>query len=267
MVILATPALADPLVYVSVLGRVQNSGQDYASKVTVTSTSQVIEYALVAQMAAIGATNTSGTKGVIPTGGPSFQTITSLVPTVTSTIGVDPFGVATTSTTYGDGISKLKFNLSQLPTDPIQVSLHSPVLTSTLSTGALGASSGTYSQRGTTGNYDVLNIQAQADKGVFVGVSSSGQPIQVVLGTGIGTVKLVTPGTIAHIFATDQGIDTLYNSLLNINGGALVPIGATTDADPVVGFNSLLIVTPEPATMTLLGLGFAGLLIRRRRKA
>jgi len=281
--IVTVPAFGEPLVWVSVLGRVQGSGQEYSSVVEILpsgSPTQVLEYMLVAELAPVG------TYGAInyAAGVPVYGTITSLKASVTTTTGSGKGAVVTT--TYYDGINNLKFNLSQSPTTPIQVDLDTPSLVSEWLAGG-GASPGTYS----TGprkaglpnglGYDVMNIRPIAatsgpnqDTATLFGVPTDGQHVPVVLGTGTATILTAPAQAWSELVVSDKlpvpiGGDNsgIQSAGIIINGGTQLTFAATTDADPIIGFHNLFIQTPEPATIALLTLGLAGALAARRPSA
>jgi hypothetical protein len=105
------PASADPLVNVSIQGRIANTSDPFTNNLSLPpsliESGVDIQYQIVFDMAPIGTTNTS--EGMT-------RTIQSLNLSTESffngSFGTDP---------NGDGINHLTFDLFQLPTDPIQI--------------------------------------------------------------------------------------------------------------------------------------------------
>jgi len=231
----AGSASAEPLVYVSVLGRVAGSGADYSSSVAVQA-GNTLQYQLWAEIAQVGAHNSTS---------PGF-TITSLTPAV-------------------DGISSLKFNLGEATNQPIQVDFASSVTLTGGWQAGLGAEGGTVTARGIN-THDLMNIRPIQGIGGFVGVTATNTPAPLLVATGTALVTTLGTGgdsVVRASYLLPASIDTNIVLGARFNGGANW-MGATGDADPILGFHGLLL-TPEPATLSLLAVGGLVAAWRRRR--
>jgi methionine-rich copper-binding protein CopC len=233
MAVLAAPAMGDPLLYLSVQGRVQGSGNPFSSAVSVTSTSQVIEYQVVVEMANLGASVQVGYSGSGSSTTPVYATINSLQGAV--------------NTTYYDGVNSLKFNLSQLPTDATQVNPHSPTLGSGWTLG-LGSSTGTAAARGSTGCNDILGVRPAVAFGVYLGVPADNTHVPIVVASGTAAVTKVGSGT-SYLVVSDKLPSLIDNSssavsaVFRINNTADVLNSTPGDTYPKIGFNNLAITT------------------------
>jgi len=227
---------AAPIVTVYVLGQVNGSGNPYSSSITVQNGSTV-NYELFAMLANVGTTNTTG-----PT------TITSLTPGT-------------------DGINALKFNLFQSASAPIQLNIAVPTLTNGFTNGT-GASGGTLTTRSGSNN-DVIDIRPIQASGVFVGVATANTPSAVEVGSGSATVSSIGSGGVSSLqlsYLLPQTINSSQTASGKINGGSPF-VGSTTDTDPVVGFTSLTMSTPEPGSLWPIALVSVSLMLRRCRVA
>jgi hypothetical protein len=245
----AEMASADPLVYVSVLGRVQGAGTDYENSVAVHA-GDTLEYQLWVKMAALGATNTAGTIGV--PGGGVTSTTTALVPGM-------------------DGVNLMQFNVGESASQPIQIDFSSPVTLAESWMGDhvhnLGWSPGTVTARSDSA-HDIMNIRPMQAPGIFVGVLATDTPAAVLVASGTALVTAMGSGGASTVYASDRlptAISNFYSSLISINNEGLAIIGSRTDTDPVMGFQNLTL-TPEPATLSLLLVGGAAALARRWRR-
>jgi hypothetical protein len=243
VLVAAGSASADPLVYVSLLGRVQGSGLDYGSTVAVHA-GDTLEYQIRTELAPLGTHwELRDIRGYTYS-----VTTTSLVPGV-------------------DGISNFKFNLAEAADQPIQVDFSSPV---SLADGwwgdtfHIGWYPGTVTPRGSS-THDIMNIRPIQNPGVWVGVPAVNTPASVLVASGTALVTALGSGGASTVYVSDSlpiPSDTTISSVIKINGGTGLA-GYYTDTDSLLGFNNLQL-TPEPATLTILLVGGAVVAARRR---
>jgi len=230
---------AEPLVYVSVLGRVAGSGAAFSDTVAVQAGS-TLDYQLWVELAALGTHNSSNPPGV---------TITSLTPGV-------------------DGISNLKFNLGEAADQPIQVDFASSI---SLADGwwgeyHIGWNGGTVTARGSN-THDIMNIRPIQLMGVWVGVPATDTPAAILVGTGTALVTTLGSGgesVVRASYLLPASINTTFVVGAYVNNAGSAVLGSTSDTDPILGFQDMHL-TPEPGTLALLAAG--GLVAAWRRRA
>ncbi len=113
---------------------------------------------------------------------------------------------------------------------------------------------------------DMLNIQNPANSGTQVQVGMLGLDVSGLVGFDI-----VTDGLSNLAFAAFQGVgnegSSLYSvSLVDGSTSMLGMIGMNTSSDVLAVRDLAIAPVPEPATMTMLGLGIAAVIARRKRK-
>jgi len=239
------------------------------SQSTSVNPGDTVVFAILAFLSPVGTTNSNA-------GG---QTITSL-------------GFAEDGT---NGIATLSLDAYQLSTDTVQVDFKNAILAahslpakafglfSYMDTnnwaggpgangGSLGLETTIYNAR-TGPNNDLLNIAASApllfDGGYFADQSSTPES---VIGTGLFVVRSSIPGSSMVKMRYKPAAEGGNGSTFQINNGAVPAIDtiSTSDAsesgaDPYIGFSDLTLnATPEPGTLSLIGLAAAGLLMRRK---
>jgi len=193
------------------------------------------------------------------------------------------------STTFQtSGLSAIRFTIDQAAADPIQVNLATPVAATTTNnlswSSGVGATGGTpTANRGA--NNDLVNVLLTRSAGEFDGIAGTDSPVgtpnpqetleDLVIATGQftvstggsnGTVRLdlngLTPGTLAELGMRWYRSDgTTVN---NFNPNVTQAGTAAAGGNPLIAFNNLTL-TPEPTTLSLLGLSTLALGLRRRR--
>lgn len=104
-------------------------------------------------------------------------------------------------------------------------------------------------------------------------ISVSGIFAPTAAGSTIGLTQAIVDADVTHNFFT--GVDTSLFTILevteqnnaNVPAGQTVALGLRAGVISSSGFGSSGNPVPEPATLALMGLGFAGLAMARRRKA
>jgi hypothetical protein len=234
--LVAIPAVASPLVNLSLLGRVTGSGADFSSSV-IANPGQSIDIQLWVDMAPIGTSNLQGT---------TTRTINSL----------------TLIQLQGDGVQSLKFNIAKLLNKPETtlagafaggLTFNSDPST-TLTNDSWGAITG--ANGGTISGTDLTAVRPGHAAGLFSAIDP-----EVV-------------GTTTFNFTSGSGWLSVqwYSSAsaaFKINGTTNVIATNTTEtgADPYVGYTPLGInIVPEPSTLALAASGLLGLIACASRK-
>jgi len=262
----ALSASAAPYVTVSLLGS-HNVGGPYTSSLSV-APGDTIFYQVHAQLAPQGTTNASqsATNGTI-----NDWKISKDAPT----------GTQITS-----GLGSIRYTIDQAAADPIQVNLTTPVTagnTGNDSWAGTGSSLGTPTARG-NGNNDLVNVlMTRAGSGEFDGIAGVDSPAgtanpqetleDLIISTGQFTVSTGgSSGTVkVNLDSLPAGSElgmrwyradgTTTTNLTPTVAGAGT---AATGGNPLLAFNNLSL-TPEPTTLSLLGLSTLALGLRRRR--
>jgi hypothetical protein len=217
------PALGDPLVTISIVGRIYDplhpGGDNPAPYVSVlgVQAGDVVQYELIAKMSPVGTTNNE-----YPV------TITTLVP-------------------VANGINSIQFNVYEEATARVQASLDAPPVLEAQWTQGIGQNPGTVVARGGTGNNDVVNIRPIKLQGTFAGVEALDTPSPVLVATGLANVKSIDIGGGKNVKSLLQGsylspavISQMLTVGCNINGIPAEQIqGTTFDLDPILGFADL----------------------------
>jgi hypothetical protein len=120
---------------------------------------------------------------------------------------------------------------------------------------------------------DKWNLVVTAD-GAFTGWTNNNSPYEYIfaqaanlsLASGFSTLAGTDVTSLFNI--TTSGITSLPNASFNPNGDFKVMVGTGTDANGGSITTLSLMAVPEPSTGSMLGLGFAGLVVTRllRRK-
>lgn len=228
----ANQASAAPLYYLEVLGSTTGAAGSYSSSLDVTTPGTYF-YEVVLTPAAVGASNAY-------TGG---TTITSL--------------------TSADGASSLSFKVNDTAGTEIPVTLGNSALQN-------GFNGGTGAQPGTViaGGTGIDTVRPILPNGQISG------PNSVVVFTGTFTTGALAGGLSSALSVSWAGTGMAFK----INNGVKTILAGTateTGADPILGYHSLSLTTavsavPEPASVVMMGLGFAGiggLVTLRRRMA
>jgi hypothetical protein len=227
-----------PLVNISVIGRVQGSGSPFSHFVVPPPMpGDVIEYQIIADMAAVGTTNSNGNR-----------TITSL------TVGVD--GMSSHRWDLYDTITGNQVAFSSgatLNSDPNGDSNNSD----SWSFGA-GASGGVPTADTDGAGNDLIGIRPTHTAGLYSAID----PEVVASGT-FTLVDAFDLGPIVKIRLTPGGTGGL-----RINNSSLVPISNTTEngGDPITGFDTM-VIGPEPSSAMLSAAAGAGMLAKRRKSS
>jgi hypothetical protein len=231
-VLLALPAASAfgaPYVYVSVLGRISGSSDDFSSVVAV-GPSQNIEYQVVADWAVFGTTNSSSQLST------ANKTLTSLY--------------------YGrSGLTALTFDLYEAgSTENIQVALGLPTLAPGTWNGTLSSSGAMVAGTGTRNGNDISGIYANTNMltpAVLNGVGSGGVAVQsIVTTTGTATVMSLgtDPKADALIRASVPTASASTVTMTRINATSMTTgtsyTASKTWTDPIVGYNALTLYQP-----------------------
>lgn len=258
---MAVSANAAPFLTVSMLGRVQGSGQPFSSSVQLTTPNAVIEYQLNFQLAPEGTVNLNPPS--------TNRTITNWVS--------DPLK---------SGLNNIKFNLGQ--TSSVG-SLSAAMLDNLTASGDDGAwddnanfTNGAVSGNNLNGvfiNRTAGNFGGTAGNTPATGENAIIEPV-LAIAAGSFNVSGADPGTAGTV---NGSIDTSVTSALfagfrwrNASDSSSVNYTPTagqqatsiTAGDPIVQFNPLSLTTiPEPTSLGLLGVAGLGALARRRRQA
>jgi hypothetical protein len=195
-----------------------------------------------------------------------FEVVGELAPVGT----VNTHGTITSETPGFDGIGSTAYNLTNDPTNPLQINFVSATLQGTYATGN-GSRPGTPTATGSGNKNDnaLLSARPINPNGVNTAVGH-----QDVIETGTFTVTAAPASSTTTVVGSYDGTvisDIVINSSSTSLGNTVVMSGATeTSSDPVQSIAPLTLTAsaspvPEPASAALFAAGALGLLIRRRR--
>jgi hypothetical protein len=258
---MAVSANAAPYLTVSMLGRVQGSGQPFSSSVLV-APGNVVEYQLNFQLAPEGTTNAFA-------GAAANQTITNWV--------TDPLK---------SGLNNVKFNVGQ--TSSVGA-LSAVMLDNVDASGDDGGwNDGAQFTNGAVSGNNLNGLFLQRAPGDFRGTAGNTaatgenaiiEPV-LTIASGSFNVSSADPGSSGVV---NGSVDTSVTSALfggfrwrnsgdtgsvNYTPTAGQQLNGINGGSPIVAFNGLSLTTvPEPTALGLLGVAGLGALARRRRQA
>jgi hypothetical protein len=291
-ILAASTAEASPLVNMTIVGRIKGTAAPFASSVTITSTTQQVEFKIYVDLADVG---TQAHIGWPARDGEVVRYIASLkAPDGTQTLYTPPF-----DTTLGyqpdpyyipryyDGIKTVNFDVYQALTDANQVTIMPWALDSGWTTGPK-ATVGVHAMRGRVNGQTVFDLaNVVADRlNTMACMVSDGVHEKSLLGTGTAYVRTLVPGQTSSLtVGANFPIRTVYDPMIPvitdpatsvtmaINGDPSFSL-LTDNPEPLVGISSLALIAPplppsrvpEPATLALVGFGLAAIAMRRRRR-
>jgi len=247
---------ASPFVFVTMLGRdtgpAGNLTPAFTNDLGTVAPGDTIQFQLFVKMASVGTTNSTA----------PAATITSLT-TAGSVDGVNSLTFDAFQQTTAGAQGDFKMTRAAVTSPTSQASPAEGVSLVTAFHNAPGASGGVLAARG-NGNNDLVTIRPVRGAGNFAGAGASA----VLMGTGAFVITSVALGV-------DPLVKMRWNAAgaggIHINAGgagtqSIFPSnGSETGLDPYVSFIGLGPV-PEPGSLSLLAIGAAGLLARRKNK-
>ena len=262
LAVVAAPAAVEaaPYLHVSLVGRVQGSGQPFSPSVSVIP-GDVVEYELRALLGVEGAVNTNA--GPTPTS--STTTITNWIPS----------NGATSPTA---GLNSVRFNVDQnSTTGDIRVDFDAPTTAAPGWADNAGASGGTLNP-GVDGNDTLKNIFLIRAPGNMAGIGPDEQPQLITIASGV--FDITSGGSPASVSPNIAGYDTptavaairwrnaANTTNVNYTATAFQQSNSTDpgNPDPIIIYNGLALL-PEPTTAGAAALAVVSLVRRRRRVA